>query len=215
MGLNYNTQSQTPDFETTVESVKQSIIYNDLNCCRIGIVQAYDPTNRIAKVLIANKLVKSINEDGSQNTVNYAPIYAKVLFFGWGGAGITHPIIEAEKREDGKGTEGILLFCDREIESWYVNGNINNLKYNRAHHKTDAIFIPGIFSLPNMISAVNDCINIYYGNKNIKINGGGTVITGSLQADGITDTQGATGSIVDSQGKTLANVKNGIVTEIF
>lgn len=214
MGMNYINLSQEPSFENTIEAVKQRISYNEINCVRVGIVQTYDPLTRVVKVLIGNKLVLGINEDGTQNTVNYAPIYAKVVFFGWGEGGATHPIVEAEKDENGKGTEGILLFNDREIESWFINGNVNDIAYTRAHDKTDAFFIPGIMSLPNMVAAVNDAINIYYGSNSIKINGAGTVITGSLQADGISDTMGASGNIVDSQGKTLATVKNGIVTQI-
>lgn len=212
MGMNFITQSNT-NVDNLIDAVKNKIAYNVINCCRVGIVQSYDENTRVAKVLIANKLVLKINDDGTQKTQNYAPIYAKVLFFGWGECGITHSIKEAEKN-NGVGTEGILLFNDREIESWFINGKINNLAYTRCHDKTDAIFIAGIHSLPNMVKSINDCINIYYGNNSIKINNSGTKITGTLQADGITDTKGASGSIVDSKGKTLAIVKNGIITGI-
>lgn len=215
MGMNFNIQSQRPDFETAIEAVKQKIAYNDINCVRVGIVQRYDKATRVAKVLIANKLVLGVNEDGTQKTDNYAPIYAKVLFLGWGDSGITVPIKEAETDKDGKGTEGILLFCDREIESWFINGNVNDLKYQWCHNKSDAIFIAGVHSMPNMVASDNSCINIYNGSKSIKVKSSGTVVSGSLQADTLIDTNGASGSIVDSQGKTLADVKNGIITQIY
>jgi hypothetical protein len=170
------------DLTSVLEIFEQALKYNGINCCRIGIVDEYDETTRVAKVTIANKLTLKQNADGSLVTQNYAPIYAKVLFFGWHDIGITHPVVV--------GSEGILLFNDREIESWYINGNINNLAYERAHDKTDAIFISGVLSLPNMIQTLQDCIHIFYKTKNIKVheNGitinGDTVINGNLHVNG-------------------------------
>lgn len=154
MSLNYNNLIEEPNFTTTLESFEEFLKYNSINCVRVGIVDSYDANTRVAKVTIANKLTTSIKDNGTPVTQNYAPIYAKVLFFGWKDIGITHPIFQ--------GMEGILLFNDREIESWYINGSVNNLAYKRAHSKTDAILIVGLLSLPNMIATLQDCINLFY-----------------------------------------------------
>lgn len=216
MGMNFLSQVNEPDLDITLKSTENRISYNVINCCRVGILQKYYPETRTAKVLIANKLVRYVNDKGEQVTQNYAPLYAKVLFFGWGSSGITHPMIEAEGNEDGIGTEGILLFNDREIESWYINGQINNLAYDRAHAKTDCIFIAGIHSLPRMVQALTDCINIYNGNSNIQVRNSGININGNTAVTGnLTVSTGATGNIVDSDGRTCAKVVSGIITEIF
>lgn len=196
-----------PDLTSILMVFEQALKYNKINCCRVGIVDEYDNDSRVAKVTIANKLTLSQNSDGSLSTSNYAPIYAKVLFFGWGDIGITHPV--------NIGSEGILLFNDREIESWYINGSINNLAYDRAHSKTDAIFISGLLSLPNMIASLQDCINIFFKTSNIQVSetgitiNGNTVINGNLQVNGSIN---ATGDIVANGISLINHVHGGVQT---
>ena len=159
--LNFTNLRNDPDLMSTLKALEGSLKYNKINCCRIGIVESYDENTRVAKVIIANKLVINQTDAGNEVTQNYAPIYAKVLFFGWREIGITHPVLP--------GSEGILLFNDREIESWYINGNINNLAYDRAHAKTDAIFISGVLSLPNMIATLQDYLHLFYKDTFLKM----------------------------------------------
>lgn len=191
MNIDFKNQRNEPNLISTLSAFEETLKYNKINCCRVGIIDEYDPKTRVAKVLIANKLVLGIDENGSQITNNYAPIYAKVIFFGWREIGITHPVL--------KGSEGILLFNDREIESWFVNGNINNLSYKRAHSKTDAFFISGILSLPNMIENLQDCINIFYKLCNIQVRENGITINGNTTINGNLTVNGninASGDIV-------------------
>lgn len=159
--LNFTNLRNDPDLMSTLKAFEGSLKYNKINCCRIGIVESYDENTRVAKVIIANKLVINQTDAGNEVTQNYAPIYAKVLFFGWREIGITHPVLP--------GSEGILLFNDREIESWYINGNVNNLAYDRAHAKTDAIFISGVLSLPNMIATLQDYLHFFYKDTFLKM----------------------------------------------
>lgn len=180
-----------PDFTSTLKVFENALKYNKLNCCRVGIVESYDAETRVAKVNIANKLTLRANPDGSMVTANYAPIYAKVLFFGWKDIGITHPVFV--------GSEGILLFNDREIESWFINGNINNVAHERAHSKTDAIFISGLLSLPNMIATAMNCLNLFFKDSNIQIS----------PADIVTNTVNTT---INSTGSTVINTPDLTVT---
>lgn len=211
-----------PDLISTLAVFEQAL-KNKINCCRIGIVESYDAETRIAKVTIANKLTLAQNDDGSLVTTNYAPIYAKVLFFGWGDIGITHPV--------NAGSEGILLFNDREIESWYINGNINNVAYDRAHEKTDAIFISGVLSLPNMIATLQNCLHLFYKSTDIQISEtgvavvgntaitgdttitGNTAITGTATAAGLADTTAPTGTFNTADGK-IVTFENGIIKNV-
>lgn len=257
--LNYTSLVNSPDLMTTLKAFEGTIKYSKINCCRIGIVESYDAETRIAKVIIANKLVIGQTDNGAQITQNYSPIFAKVLFFGWKDIGITHPVLA--------GTEGILLFNDREIESWFINGNINNLAYDRAHAKTDAIFIAGVLSMPNMITTLQDYLHFFYkdtflklGEEDVKFHTvnvesdytdkketyktkeetfttktekgdinltgnitqvgnttqtGNNTIAGTLNATIVQDTSAATGDLVDSYGKKIAYVENGIVRTIY
>ena len=185
------------DLLTILKLFEEKISFNTLNCIRVGIVDEYNPDTRIAKILIANKMLIGQNADGSQVTQNYAPIYAKVWFFGWGDVGMTHPIK--------KGQEGILLFADRELESWYINGGINPLGEIRAHSLSDSIFITGLTSAPNMTATLQNCLNLFYGAKSLRIDANGITINGDLVVNGnIT----ATGDIV-AGGISLKNHLHG------
>lgn len=212
-----------PDLMSTLKVFEDALKYNAINCCRVGIVEEYNAETRVAKVIIANKLTLSQNDDGSLVTQNYSPIYAKVLFFGWGNIGITHPVLQ--------GSEGILLFNDREIESWYINGNINPLAHDRAHSKTDAIFIAGLLSLPNMIATLQNCLHLFYNLTDVKLsdNGvqvtgntnitGNTTITGTNTVTGVTtsaglvDTTAPSGTFTTADSKTVT-FENGIIKNV-
>ena len=235
--LNFTGLTNEPDLMSTLKAFEGALKYNKINCCRIGIVDSYNSETRIAKVIIANKLVIGQDANGAQITQNYSPIYAKVLFFGWKDIGITHPVLP--------GSEGILLFNDREIESWYINGNVNNLAYTRAHDKTDAIFISGVLSLPNMIASLQDYLHFFYKDSFLKIGAndvklkttniteefttktetGNTTITGNTTQTGdvtivgttkstvLQDSTAATNVFTSADGKIIT-VENGIVRTI-
>ncbi len=193
-----------PDLTQAIESGGEKTAA-ELNCVKIGIIQEFHPENLTVQVLIANKKTIGLNSDGSQATRDYTPIYAKVCYctpFG------TFPI--------NPGDECVLLFNDREVESWFINGNSNPLAYPRMHDITDAIAIVGIRSLPKMISILADCFNLFYGQSNIALSEDHINITSpTVQAANFQAMNGADGNIVDSQGKTLAKVEKGIVTEIY
>ena len=177
----------------------------DLNCVRIGIIKEFFPETLTAKVLITNKKTVGLNPDGTQNVREYAPIIAKVCYCN---PFCTFPLTE--------GMECVLLFNDREIESWFINGGVNPRAYERMHDLTDAIAIVGIRSLPQMITILADCLNLFYGNSNIALSENLINITAeTVQAANFQAMNGASGNIIDSQGKALAKVEYGIITEIY
>lgn len=192
----------------------------DFNCMRIGIVQEFFPEDLTVSVLIANKKDSKQFYDGTQETRNYALVRAKVCF--------CNPFITNEIKA---GDECILLFSDREIESWFVNGDVNPVAYQRMHDLTDAVAILGIRSLPSMIEMVSDCLHLFYGASQILLKDGtidivgNTTINGNTQNNGnITATgqikgtslwagNGATGTFKDRSDKQI-EVSNGIITYI-
>lgn len=194
--------------EATLQSVFKSTMERtgkELNCVRIGIIQEFYPEDLTAKVLISNKKDLGQNTDGTQNFRDFALVRAKVCYCN---PFVTYPLTQ--------GMECVLLFNDREIESWFVNGGVNPLAYPRMHALTDCIALCGIRSIPQIISILADCLNLFYGNSNIAISNDLINITsGTVQASNLQAMNGASGNIVDSQGKTLAKVEHGIITEIY
>lgn len=196
--MNFTNLTNEANLITVLEAFKDRLLYNEINCCRVAIVNEFYPDTMEVQVNIVNKLITEIDENGSQIMEDYAPITAKVCY---ANNGISFPLK--------KGDCGIILFSDREIESWYINGEVNQLAYNRAHALTDAIFIAGLFAQPNVLNAqyIQDCLHIFYDTKGIKITSAGieidgdTIINGNLTVNGqIT----ATGDII-SNGISLQN----------
>lgn len=157
MTSNFTQMTNTPDLFQVLKA-SQNNLSNSLNCVRIGIIQKFYEENLTAEVLIANKKLLGLNRDGSQILQDYPPIYAKVCYCN---PFQTFPLTQ--------GMECILLFADREIESWFINGGVNPLSYTRVHDKTDAIAILGIRSLPNMINILTDCLHLFYGNSSLQL----------------------------------------------
>lgn len=209
--INLNT---SPDLTQTLYSVVEKV-GKELNCMRVGIVQAFYPDDLTADVLIANKKTINLNSDGTQNVKNYALIRAKVCYCT---PFITYPIK--------KGDECILLFSDREIESWFINGEVNTEGYPRLHDLTDAIAVVGLRSLPNMITILQDALHLFYGNSDIQLKEnqininstllsivGNTTQTGDITATNLNATAAATGTFRTADSKTVT-VTNGIITAI-
>lgn len=209
--INLNT---SPDLTQTLYSVVEKV-GKELNCMRVGIVQAFYPDDLTADVLIANKKTINLNSDGTQNVKNYALIRAKVCYCT---PFITYPIK--------KGDECVLLFSDREIESWFINGEVNTEGYPRLHDLTDAIAVVGLRSLPNMITILQDALHLFYGNSDIQLKEnqininstllsivGNTTQTGDITATNLNATAAATGTFRTADNKTVT-VVNGIITAI-
>ncbi len=183
-----------------------------LNCVRVGIISEYDPETRTAKVNLVNKLTLSQNKEGGQQTQQYAPLYCKVWFFGWKEIGITHPVRE--------GQECIVLISDRELESWYIQGGINSLAYNRSHHLSDGIAVVGLTSLPEMTSTMQDCLHLFYNLTDVQIRedeiiinaetviNGNLTINGNLQVNGNISTTGTVTADTDVIAAGISLVKH-------
>lgn len=180
---NFNQLSTNPDI---IQVIKGAVLQNakNLNCMRIGIIKEFYPDNLTVKVLIANKKVIGQNPDGTQIVRDYAPIIAKVCYCN---PFCTFPITE--------GMECVLLFSDREIESWFINGSVNPRGYERMHDLTDAVAIVGIRSLPQMITILTDCLNLFYGNSSFNLQ---------------TDAANLNSSTITLQGDTI-NINGNLV----
>lgn len=190
--------SGAADLITVLKSVINKVGL-ELNCVRVGIIQSFNAEDLTAEVLIANKRTTGINRDGTQNVRDYALITAKICYCT---PYMTYPIEQGE--------ECVLLFNDRELESWFISGEVQPEAYQRMHDLTDCIAIVGLRSLAKMITILADTLHIFYGNNSIKLSD-----TNGTQITNLKAMNGATGSIIDSDGKKLADVVSGIVTQIY
>lgn len=216
MPLNNNLLSTKINLGHVLDSLRDNINYN-LNCVKVATVESFNDENLTVCCKVANKRLRQIKDDGSQVLQDYPLIYAKVHYIGWGDVGITYPIEP--------GMEGILLFNDRELETWFMTGQSGTLAYDRCHNLSDAIFICGLHSMPNMIQIAEACLNILYKGTDIKLKedsieiNGDTILTGDFTSSGtvtgtsLVDTSGATGSFTSEDGKTIT-VSNGIIKSI-
>ena len=160
MPENFNNLTSKTSLFNVLTSLKNNINYN-LNCIKVATVESFNPENLTVSCVINNKRLMGLNADGNQQLKDYPLIYAKVHYIGWGDVGLTYPIT--------KGMEGFLLFNDREIETWFLTGKGGNLAYNRCHDLSDAIFICGLHSKPNMIEIAEACVNLFYKNSYLKL----------------------------------------------
>lgn len=207
--------SGEPDLTTVLKSVINKVGL-ELNCVRVGIIQSFNPDDLTAEVLIANKKSLGLNKNGTQKTRNYAVITAKICYccpF------ITYPIAQGE--------ECILLFNDRELESWFISGEIQPEAYQRMHDLTDCIAIVGLRSLAKMITIMADTLHVFYGNSDVQIksdsitanttevsiNAPTITASGTLTAQTLNATSAASGTFTSSNNKTIT-VVNGIITSI-
>lgn len=218
MPLNNQILTSKPSLINAFEALRENINYN-LNCVKVAIVETFDSDTLTVACRVANKRVVALKKDGNQVLQDYPLIYAKVHFFGWGNVGATFPIA--------KGMEGILLFNDREIETWFLTGDSGNLAYDRNHSLSDAIFICGIHSIPTMIQIMLDCLHLYYGDSDIQIKNnqidisstavniiGTTTVTGTLSADGLADKTAQENATFETADNKKVTIVNGIVKSV-
>ena len=162
MPLNNQSLSNKVTLYSLLQALKDTINYN-MNCIKVATVIEFNPELLTVKCRVNNKRLRQIKTDGNQILENYPDIYAKAHFFGWGDVGSIYPIEP--------GMEGLLLFNDRELQTWFMTSEPGKLAYDRCHDLTDALFICGLHSQPKIPLApyLEACLHIYYKNSDIQI----------------------------------------------
>lgn len=161
MPINNGQATTTPTMLSAFKALEDCINYN-MNCVKVATIVEFDKNTLTAKCRVNNKRLLNLKDDGNQILQDYPDIYAKVCFFGWGDIAITHPV--------NVGMEGLLLFNDRELETWFLTGEPGELAYDRCHDLSDALFICGVHSQPKipLVQYLTTCINLYYESSNIQ-----------------------------------------------
>jgi hypothetical protein len=161
-----------------------------------GIVKSFSPSDCTASVQVA-VIWQARDKTGIWKNQSSAPIIPKalVLFPGNSSFQFTFPLKA--------GDEGLLVFCDRCIDSWWKQGGVQGQYDIRKHDATDGVFIPGLKSVPNVPSNINsNSAELRSNSGNTKIafdDTNGIVITTGSQVK-INGNLQVTGSITTGQG---------------
>jgi hypothetical protein len=131
-----------------ISRVKTDIGFS-LNCVQIGKIEDYNYTTNMAKVSINFKRMLANGDIYSYPLLEDVPVF----ILAGGGAYIGMPIAP--------GDQCILLFNDRNIENWFLDGSVDVPSDSRTHSIADAIAIVGIQPLnaPKIHPANAICIN--------------------------------------------------------
>ena len=125
-----------PSLTVLLDTLKQEIMLQ-LNCVKIGIVQSFNSVLQEANILIAYQQVTSVSPLGVKTFAEFPVLLnVPVEFQGGGGFTLTMPV--------SKGDECLVLFNDRELDAWLINGTVSPPILDIAHDLRDAIAIVGI-----------------------------------------------------------------------
>lgn len=137
-------QRNLPDLNTILHLVKQEV-KAEMNCVSVGTIQEFNPDNMTATVLfLYQKVLKrrnTLNRNQVSDVIVPYPILVRVpvVVLNGGGAFLSFPIAS--------GDTCILLFCDRDLDNWWLTGAGGQPPNSeRIHDLSDAIALVGIRS---------------------------------------------------------------------
>jgi hypothetical protein len=141
-----------PPSQTQVLDSHKREVMKDINCVRPGTIVSYNPGSATeaptATVQIAQMQVAAISPTGVRTIESFPPLpNVPIIFPHGGGFTLTFPIAI--------GDECLLLFNDREIEQWLLNGAGQAPVLGRTHDLSDAFALVGIRSNPNGLAGIS------------------------------------------------------------
>ena len=149
-----------PQLEDVINGAVDDLAYT-LNCHRVGIIESFDPVNQNATIKLVDKGVYEYTEN--ETIIDYPPLLeVPVIIHKTTDGGITIPII--------KGDTCLVVFNDRDLDNWLLNGLIQRPNTLRKHDLSDAIAIIGIKNQKNKIADYNNLATVInYKNNKITI----------------------------------------------
>lgn len=123
-----------PSLYDVCQQLKEDV-FSTLRVCVPGEVVSFDGTKRTAVVKV---LLKRSLPNGT--LVDYKQLLdVPVITYQGGGGFLQFPIAA--------GDQGLVIFADRNIGSWFQNGDNSPMPDLRAHNISDGFFLPGINAL--------------------------------------------------------------------
>ena len=186
-------------------------VMSELHVCLPGRIERYDHTEQRAEV---KPLLRRNYRDGDESDM---PVIADVPVI-WpraGGASLTMPV------QAGDGV--LLVFADRSIDRWLVQGGEVTPDDRRKHDLSDCVAIPGLVPFAGFgdVEATRDpdAVVVQYGETTWSVHDDGRVeVDGDVNIDGDLDVDGditATGDVqaggdvvADSEGTAISLIEH-------
>lgn len=126
------------DLTTLINTFKE-VIFNVLNCHKLGRIVSFNKDNQTAQV----ELLIQRSVDGQ--IIEYPVLIdCPVFIISGGNARITMPVTA--------GDSCLVLFNDDDIDNWFASGSKQEPNTNRKHNFTDALAVVGFRHLGNKIT---------------------------------------------------------------
>ena len=137
-----------PEMKDILNRTKQDIAYN-LNCVQIGTIVSYNASKNTAQVKINFQRQLPSNEIVDYPLLQDAPVF----YLSGSSSFISMPI--------SAGDTCLILFNDRDIDTWWLTGETNVPASDRAHSLSDALVLVGVRpqAKPLAVDATNVMIN--------------------------------------------------------
>lgn len=163
-------QFPVPDLSEVLDQSKAAL-RSTLNAINIGIIESFDAVTQTASIRLAIKQIQSTAPDGTRFLIEHPVLLqCPVIFPSGGGYTLTFPI--------SAGDECIVLFNDREIDNWFLNGGVQAPTSKRSHDLSDAIAFVGLRSTPRLLDNVSTStvqLRNDSGSNFVEVAGGGVI----------------------------------------
>lgn len=146
---------KTPQGELFKYDELQRKVGLELNCCKIGNIIKYNQTDGTVDIQLKDKIELENGKVISRSQLINCPFF--VLQGANSGVIMPSPV----------GCDCIVLFNDRDIDNWWINGSENTPATNRLHALSDGIALIGIYSKGKLPQESN--LNLFNGNSSIDI----------------------------------------------
>lgn len=142
---------QDPTLRSLLQALKREVM-TELNCHQVGRVISFDVNTQKAKVEIQMQRVVYNQTQTAEGKLQYVPAVITYPVLGdvpvfvlSGGTGVmTFPIVA--------GDDCLVLFNDRDLDLWYVGGQISPPNSGRLHSLSDGLAIIGFRRALNPVS---------------------------------------------------------------
>lgn len=142
-----NKGDESPNFFEQLLSTHSDTVLSNMRVALPGVLETFDESQQTASIYPAIKQeIEQLNGIIKKQTL---PLIENVpvIFPRSGEYAITFPL--------NKGDTGLLVFSDRCIDNFVIEGNIQNQAIKRMHDLSDAMFIPGLVGIRQALPAFN------------------------------------------------------------
>lgn len=159
MRTRQNKQVNQPDYVDTLENLRDDI-FKTMNCVKVGEIVEFNPSRQTVSVQISTKQVVDVAPDGTRRLQDYPLLLECPLVFLSGGE--SHLTIPPQA-----GDGCIVLFNDRDLDNWFIEGGIKAPNTYRRHDLSDGIAIVGVRNLQTALDDfLADGVRLQYNSAN-------------------------------------------------